>query len=87
MILKLSIDQLNYLKNNIVSHQIQNELSKARIIPPSDKFQVKINAAQCSELDNELSDLFCKFGLQENDEPNQIGLFIEEIIDLYQSYS
>ncbi len=37
-----------------------------------------------NELDfaiNQLSDLFTKIGLQENSEPNDLGYFIESIID------
>lgn len=33
-----------------------------------------------------ITDFFCKYGLNENDEPNSCGIILEELIDFLNNY-
>jgi hypothetical protein len=52
----------------------------------TDTYQVLLDQFQLEALTDELTDLLVKTGLNENDEPTSIGLYIESLINIFNPY-
>ncbi|MDQ3001817.1 MAG: hypothetical protein M3Y08_11230 [Fibrobacterota bacterium] len=48
-------------------------------------YEIAFSNEDAALIIDQLSDLFVQIGLKENDEPNPTGLYIEELIDVFNS--
>lgn len=73
----------------IISENLQDVLLKKKLLKSVENFgqsgnlTVKFNEREIDRVTDCLSDLFCKRGLLENDEPNAFGCYIEGLIDKF----
>lgn len=81
------MDELLLDKN--VKNKIKQALNNNRIIKNgygTNKYFIDLSEEDVETMLNELSTLFISKGLQMNDEPNRLGLSIEELIDIITSF-
>lgn len=60
---------------------IENKSMLAEI----DKVNIKKDKELLEECIDCITNVFCKYGLQENDEPNECGYILEETIDFFNN--
>lgn len=60
---------------------IENKSMLAEI----DKVNIKKDKELMEECIDCITNVFCKYGLQENDEPNECGYILEETIDFFNN--
>ena len=79
----ITSEQREFLLSKIKDEDLILKL-KGSFTQEKRKIVIDLSNEQRDRLDNELSNLFCSIGLQKNDEPNKLGLFIEDLIDIFQ---
>ncbi len=85
-------DQLSFLIKNLLDQSVINKLknfnSEILIINDSqtNRCQISLNDVEVSSLLDELTLLLTSEGLKLNDEPNDFGLLIESLIDIFSRH-
>lgn len=87
--IKIKLNQLNFIKANIEESIIIKKLDESikrgpKILRNHENscYLLLLNIREREILLDFLTNLFSNIGLMDNDEPNETGLFIEDIIDL-----
>ncbi len=83
-IVSLTTDQLDFLRSNIESPVIAAALSQNTCVPkkhPKQKAQIDLSDEIFEKILYELAIILAGVGFSEDNEPNETGYYIEEIID------
>lgn len=81
--------KLNQIDLKIISENLNNGLLKARLSKLVENFEtsqrqtISFDEQEIEQIEDCLSNLFCERGLFENDEPNDFGQYIENLIDKF----
>lgn len=82
---KLNFKDLLILQENLDDISLKEEISTL-INNYGDKLRQKsfeFNESDIDKIHNCLTDLLCQKGLEENDEPNAFGYYVEDLIDKF----
>ena len=79
---KLTEEDKEFLLQHFPGFNFQDKLMRHQ-----DLYVVKITREEQKLLVDQLSDLLTSIGLDANDEPNEIGLEIEHLIDIFNPYT
>ena len=83
-------DQLFFLRTNLSNRSLLDKFEKAFETGnltikycKTNRYQIYLTEKEISILLDELTLLLTSKGLKKNDEPNNFGLFVEELIDVF----
>lgn len=75
-------DEVKFLRCKLAFVWLKERLDKATTTDGK-LFQVQLNSDEVGQIRSMLLDIFCSEGLDNNDEPNSLGLYIENLIDIF----
>lgn len=73
--IKINIEDFSFISENIVKLRCEKQIHN--------KCQLLLSLCEIEEILDKLSSYFIKNGLYKNDEPNEIGLYIESLINIF----
>lgn len=74
---------VQFIRRYVPEFKLDQKLSRSS---DNDYVLALTKEEQNNLVNHKLSDLFCSIGLEENDEPNEMGLYIESLIDIFNPY-
>ncbi len=82
----------DFLQSRLIDPILQAALEKASIVNPVhnrstiERFEVVLTREEQHLMVECLLDLFCNIGLHTDDEPNEVGRYIEDLIDHFNPH-
>ena len=82
----LNENEREFLDKFLKRDENRKMLLTGTTMPKRDSFSIIAKKNEAEKIVDELSDLLVEYGLKKDEEPNDLGVLIEHLIDIFNPY-